>query len=171
MRQRRWLELLKDYDANIQFHPGKANVVADALIRKNFGVVSFLQIEPRFILDLDRMGIGIQVGKSDNYLVRVQIEPDLITRIKKAQKYDGELWAIEQNIEKNDAIWVVVDRLSKSAHFLPIQQGYPVSKLSEVFLQEIIRLYGTPSFRSFKTEIRDSLLDFGKFFKKHGAQD
>ncbi|XP_076903965.1 uncharacterized protein LOC143559190 [Bidens hawaiensis] len=168
MRQRRWLELLKDYDANIQYHPGKANVVADALSRKNFGVISSLQIEPLIILDLDRMSIGIQVGKSDNYLARMQIEPDLISRIKEAQKYDGELCAIVQNIEdipmwkcdeismdfvmgfpktfkKNDAIWVVVDRLSKSAHFLPIQQGYPVRKLYEVLLQEIIRLHGTPS--------------------------
>ncbi|GKF63878.1 retrotransposon protein, putative, ty3-gypsy subclass [Tanacetum coccineum] len=35
MRQRRWLELLKDYDTNIQYHPGKANVVADALSQKS----------------------------------------------------------------------------------------------------------------------------------------
>nr|GFD28940.1 CCHC-type integrase [Tanacetum cinerariifolium] len=35
MRQRRWLELLKDYDTNIQYHPSKANVVADALSRKS----------------------------------------------------------------------------------------------------------------------------------------
>jgi hypothetical protein len=34
MRQRRWLELIKDYDLEIHYHPGKANVVADALIRK-----------------------------------------------------------------------------------------------------------------------------------------
>ena len=35
MRQRRWLELIKDYDILIQYHPGKANVVADALSQKS----------------------------------------------------------------------------------------------------------------------------------------
>jgi hypothetical protein len=34
MRQRRWLELINDYDLEIHYHPGKANVVADALSRK-----------------------------------------------------------------------------------------------------------------------------------------
>jgi hypothetical protein len=36
MRQRRWLELIKDYDLEIHYHTGKANVVADALSRKVF---------------------------------------------------------------------------------------------------------------------------------------
>ena len=35
LRQSRWLELIKDYDLNVQYHPGKANVVADALSRKS----------------------------------------------------------------------------------------------------------------------------------------
>jgi len=36
MRQRRWLELIKDYDLEIHYHPGKANVVGDVLSRKSY---------------------------------------------------------------------------------------------------------------------------------------
>ena len=42
MRQRRWLELVKDYDCEILYHPGKANVVADALSRKSYGNLAAL---------------------------------------------------------------------------------------------------------------------------------
>ncbi|GKB23850.1 putative nucleotidyltransferase, ribonuclease H, partial [Tanacetum coccineum] len=53
MRQRSWLELLKDYDVNIQYHHGKANVVADALSRKNFGIMACLKVQPKIIKDLE----------------------------------------------------------------------------------------------------------------------
>ncbi|GJX55668.1 retrotransposon protein, putative, ty3-gypsy subclass [Tanacetum coccineum] len=52
---------------------------------------------------------------------------------------------LPRTFKNNDAIWVVVNRLTKSAHFLPIQQGYSVSKLAGNFQQEIIRLHGTPA--------------------------
>ena len=49
MRQRRWLELLKDYDMTILYHPGKTNVVADALSRKaiSMGNLAMLQVDER----------------------------------------------------------------------------------------------------------------------------
>ena len=40
MRQRRWMEFLEDYDFTLHYHPGKANVVADALSRKSRGVLA-----------------------------------------------------------------------------------------------------------------------------------
>ncbi|GJZ03194.1 hypothetical protein Tco_0521155 [Tanacetum coccineum] len=43
--------------------------------------------------------------------------------------------------KRHDAIWVVVDRLTKSAHFLPIRKNYGISKLAEIFRQEIVRLH------------------------------
>ena len=42
---------------------------------------------------------------------------------------------------KNDAVWVIVDRLTKSAHFLPIRMDFSVSRLSEIFQREIVRLH------------------------------
>ena len=44
----------------------------------------------------------------------------------------------------NDAAWVIVDRLIKSAHFLPIKITYSLNKLAELYIKEIIRLHGTP---------------------------
>ncbi|GJY63766.1 putative reverse transcriptase domain-containing protein [Tanacetum coccineum] len=64
---RRWLELLKDYDVNIQYHPGKANVVADALSRKNSGTLACLKIQPEIIKDLELMEVELVVRGSEGY--------------------------------------------------------------------------------------------------------
>nr|GFC59534.1 transposon Ty3-I Gag-Pol polyprotein [Tanacetum cinerariifolium] len=52
---------------------------------------------------------------------------------------------LPQTQRRHNAIWVVVDRLTKSTHFLPIRKDYSVSRLAETFQQEIVRLHGTPS--------------------------
>ena len=44
----------------------------------------------------------------------------------------------------HDAVWVIVDRLTKAAHFLPISMKYPPEKLAQLYLDEIIRLHGIP---------------------------
>nr|GFC90491.1 retrotransposon protein, putative, Ty3-gypsy subclass [Tanacetum cinerariifolium] len=72
---RRWLELLKDYDTNIQYHPGKANVVVDALSRKS-GMIAGIKVEVEIIRDLERLDIELYVSEQHGYWASLRIEPD-----------------------------------------------------------------------------------------------
>jgi len=45
----------------------------------------------------------------------------------------------------HDAIWVVVDRLTKSSHFIPINITFPVAQLAEIYIRDIVKLHGVPS--------------------------
>ena len=44
----------------------------------------------------------------------------------------------------HDSIWVIVDRLTKSAHFLPVKSTYKASQYAELFIAEIVKLHGVP---------------------------
>ena len=46
--------------------------------------------------------------------------------------------------EGHDTIWVIVDRLTKSAHFLPVRTTYTMDKYAEIYVKEIVRLHGVP---------------------------
>lgn len=60
MRQRRWLELVNDYDCTIHYHPGKANVVADALSRKSMGQLTSLPtFQVELVKDLEKLLIEV----------------------------------------------------------------------------------------------------------------
>ena len=61
MRQRRWMEFLEDYDFTLHYHPGKANVVADALSRKSRGALaSIASVRPEKFQFLEK-------GKNRNF--------------------------------------------------------------------------------------------------------
>ena len=45
---------------------------------------------------------------------------------------------------KFDSIWVIVDRLTKSAHFLPVRTTYTVEEYAKLYIKEIVRLHGVP---------------------------
>ena len=79
LRQRRWLELFKDYDCIIDCHPGKANVVADALSRKAMVALLIQHSEWRIVSD-------------GAILTQLKAQPVLKQMLINAQKNDKEMY-------------------------------------------------------------------------------
>ncbi|GJX85896.1 putative reverse transcriptase domain-containing protein, partial [Tanacetum coccineum] len=250
MRQRRWLELLSDYDCEIRYHPGKANVVADALSRKErikplrvralvmtIGLNLPKQIlnaqtearKPENIKNEDVGGMLIENSKDPEKLRTEKLEPradgtlclngrswlpcygdlrtvimheshkskysihpgsdkmyqdmkklywwpnmkaDIATYVSKCltcakvkaehQRPSGLLvqpeipqWKwdnitmdfvtkLPKSSQGYDTIWVIVDRLTKSAIFVPIRETNPIDKLARMYLKEVVMRHGIP---------------------------
>ncbi|GJV53056.1 putative reverse transcriptase domain-containing protein [Tanacetum coccineum] len=235
MRQRRWIELFSDYDCEIRYHPGKANVVADALSRKErvkpkrvraMNMTLQSSIKDR-ILAAQKEAVdesaGLQKGldemieqRSDGtlyYLDRIWVplkgdvrtlimdeahkskysvhpgadkmyydlrdrywwpgmKKDIAEYVSKCltclkvkaehQRPSGLLQQPEIPVWKwegiamdfvtklprtssgHDTIWVIVDRLTKSAHFLPMREDYKMDRLARLYLNEIVARHGVP---------------------------
>lgn len=90
MRQRRWLELVKDYDCVINYHPGKANVVADALSRKSGSLLSSM-IQKPLLLELQRNELTMVSHGTIARLSALVIRSTLVDRIKSEQQKDDQL--------------------------------------------------------------------------------
>jgi ribonuclease HI len=88
MRQRRWLELIKDYDLEVHYHPGKANMVADALSRK---YCNYVMLEPKNETLCEEMRKLILEVVEHGRLHAVSIESPLHERIAITQLIDEEV--------------------------------------------------------------------------------
>ena len=262
MRQRRWLELVKDYDCEILYHPGKANVVADALSRKTSHSAALLSSQPSLRREFERAEVAVLLGEVTARVAQLTVQPSIRQRIIDSQlgdpalkrlvdrvsadgdfdfvyspdsglTYRGRLcvpdiaglraellseahcspfawhpggtkmyqdlkqtfwwmgmkrdvaefvsrcltcqqvkaprqrpagllqplsvpqWKWEEismdfisglprTPRKFSQIWVIVDRLTKSAHFIPGRDTYTVEQWAQLFLEQIIRYHGVP---------------------------
>ncbi|KAA3480516.1 integrase [Gossypium australe] len=199
MRQRRWLELLKDYELIIDYHLGKANVVADALSRNSLyalralntklalfddcSIVSELKARQiclpknseliRKILNVAHSShLSIHLGSTKMYNDLIQfywwygmkldiskfVLKCLVCQQVKAEhqvlsgllqpimapewKWDRVTMDFVSGLplflRKNDEIWVVVDRLTKSAHFILVRTDFSLHKLAELYISYIV---------------------------------
>ncbi|XP_028074184.1 uncharacterized protein LOC114276598 [Camellia sinensis] len=89
MRQRKWLELIKDYDLQILYHPRKENTIADALSRKSIGNLSCLLTDRRELsCDLEKNEIEIVLREQGGILAVISAQLAIIEEIKEKQCED-----------------------------------------------------------------------------------
>src|SRR5436189_1696891 len=91
MRQRRWLEYLADYTFTMHYHPGKANVVADALSRRSYATLFSLSLQSQRIIP-DFYGL-LQARNQESKQVRLfslVALPSLLAKVKESQFGDEE---------------------------------------------------------------------------------
>ena len=111
LRQRSWLELIKDYDLEIHYHPGKANVVADALSRKAYGHHLVTQA-PELSEEMRKLNLRV-IRRSCNH--NLSVHPILDDQIKEAQMEDRRLVRIKGRnsegiapdfrVDKDEVLW------------------------------------------------------------------
>ncbi|GJW64056.1 putative reverse transcriptase domain-containing protein [Tanacetum coccineum] len=164
-----WRHYLDD-DCDIRYHPGKVNVVADALSRKervkpkrvratNMTLQSSIKdmiLATQKEIDIGSPGmkkdIAMYVSKCLNSL-KVKAEhhrPSGLLQQPKILEWKWEGIAMDfmtklpRTSSGHDTIWVIVDRLTKSAHFLPMREDYKMDRLARLYLNEIVARHGVP---------------------------
>ncbi|WVZ97305.1 hypothetical protein U9M48_042853 [Paspalum notatum var. saurae] len=216
MRQRRWLELIKDYDLEIHYHPGKANVVARCLKREKIklgkaphfredeqGTVWYKNricvpdvdsIKKLILNEAHDTAYSIHPGSTKMYhdmkerfwwygmkravaeyvavcdtcqRVKAEHQRPADPRVEMGGNKYGFHCGVTRDSERLQLDRVVVDRLTKVAHFIPVNTTYSGARLAELYISRIVCLHGVPKriisiegheFTSrFGSELHDSL--------------
>uniref|UniRef100_A0A1U7VJ65 Uncharacterized protein LOC104216572 n=1 Tax=Nicotiana sylvestris TaxID=4096 RepID=A0A1U7VJ65_NICSY len=105
LRQRRRLDLLKDYDIDILCHPGKANVMEDALSQKSMGSLAHLEAHQRSLAEevhwLASLGVHLADSSEGNVIVQNRAESLLVVEVKEKQYDDPLLVQLKEGIHKH----------------------------------------------------------------------
>ena len=104
-RQRRWLETLEDFHFTLQYHPGKANVVADALSRKAQCVLSGLVVYEWKMYDyISEFNPCFDVHDSGACFCTLVAQPTILQKVIEAQRKDKKLECMRSQIMAGDAV-------------------------------------------------------------------
>ncbi|KAL5566874.1 hypothetical protein UlMin_030038 [Ulmus minor] len=156
MRQRRWLELVKDYDCEILYHPGKANRTVENGTNTEFSISTdgILNLKGRICIPEDeelRNQLLMEAHTTPYSKIKAEhqrpagvLQPIEIPEWKWEQISMDFVVGLPKTTNGYDAMWVIVDRLTKSTHFLPIKITYSLEQLADLYVKEIIRLHGVP---------------------------
>ncbi|GJX89473.1 putative reverse transcriptase domain-containing protein [Tanacetum coccineum] len=177
-------ELFSDYDCEIRYHPGKMNVVADALSRKEWMKLGRARALSMTIHSSIKAKI-LEAQREASKDVNTPTEITLIMNEAHATKYsvhpradkmyydlrDIYWWPgmkkdialyvkipewkwenitmdfivkLPRNSSGHDLIWVIVDRLTKSAHFLAVHEYYKTERLARLYINKIVARHGVP---------------------------
>jgi hypothetical protein len=130
LRQRRWLELIEDYNCVINYHLGKANVVAYALSRKSRGEVASLKTFPHELqTNLEKFELEIVLGEVQALMARLEIQPTLLEKIRMAQEKDDETIRLKGKINKGMGFYITSDVLLKYQNRICIPNDKEIKKL------------------------------------------
>jgi hypothetical protein len=98
LRQQRWLELIKDYDLGINYHPGKANVMADALSRRcHLNMLATRKLLPEFCKEFEKLNLG---WVSSTEVITMEVDSTLEQDIQNGQLQDAKVQEIKEQIKE-----------------------------------------------------------------------
>ena len=101
MRQRRWMEFLKDYNFELLYHPGKVNVVANALSRKAVHTTYLMIKEVELLEKFKDMKLQVELGSKFIRCSTLTISSDFSNSVKERQLLDTSLKRVEEQLRSD----------------------------------------------------------------------
>jgi hypothetical protein len=101
------LELIKDYDLGINYHPGRANVVADTLSRRShLNMLATKELLPKFCKEFEKLNLG---WVSNVEVIAMEVDSTLEQDIRKGQLEDANIQEIKEQIKEEKALGFSID--------------------------------------------------------------
>nr|GEW55292.1 putative reverse transcriptase domain-containing protein [Tanacetum cinerariifolium] len=163
MRQRRWIELFSDYDCEIRYHPGNAKFATilssikdkipaaqNEASKVNNAPAEYCEGVRTLIMDeAHKSKYSVYPGADKMYCDLRDMPSDLLQQPKIPEwKWERITMDFVTNLPRtksgHDSVWVIVDRLTTSAHFLPMCKDYKMDRLARLYLNEIVARHRVP---------------------------